>query len=180
MPTPPAAPLIEHSVPVLHPADVPDRAQGGLPRHRDGCGLLEGEPGRFGYHPVGRGAGDIGERALDETEHLVTDIEPTNVRADGLHDPGRVDTGHAVLRLDQSDHSGQPRDVRVPPQHVPVVGVERSGVHADQHVVGPDVWSVGVHELQDVGGTEPLLNDRLHGLLPSVEVYGVHLVSGGR
>jgi hypothetical protein len=52
--------------------------------------------------------------------------------------------------------------VRVAAEHVPVVRVDRGGMHADQRVVGPHVGRVGVHELQDVRGAEPSLNDRLH------------------
>ena len=43
-------------------------------------------------------------------------------------------------------------------------------MHPDQHVVGPDLGRVGVHEPQGVRRTEPLLNDRLHRIPPESEL----------
>ena len=54
-------------------------------------------------------------------------------------------------------------------------GVERGGVHPNQHVVGADLRRVGVHQPQDVRRAEPLLDDRLHqGHLVSV---GEHMMA---
>ena len=80
--------------------------------------------------------------------------QPAHVRADRLHHARRVDPGHPGLRLGQP-HAHEPRDERVPSQDVPVGRVERGGVHPDQHVVGPDLWQVGVRQPQDLRRAEP-------------------------
>jgi hypothetical protein len=55
----------------LHLPDVADRTQRRLPRHRNGRRVLEREPCRLGHHPVSGGAGVLGERAVEPTEHFV-------------------------------------------------------------------------------------------------------------
>ena len=72
------------------------------------------------------------------SRHLVTGLQPAHVGADRLDPARRVDPGHPDFGL-VSPTPHQPRDERVAAQHVPVVGVERSGVHPDQHVVGADL-----------------------------------------
>jgi hypothetical protein len=136
-------------MPGLHLSDVPDRVQGGLSRHRHGRCLFEGQPRRLRHHPVRRGVGVLGERALEPAEHLVPGAQAGHVSADRLEDPGAVDPGDPVLGrgLGQTDLAHEPRDVRVAAHDVPVVGVQRGGVHADQDVVGPDLRSIGVDEL---------------------------------
>ena len=110
----------------------------------------------------------LGERALAEAEHLVAGPQPAHVRADRLHPSGRVDPGHPGLRLGQPHFSHQPRDERVAAHDVPVVRVERGGVHPNQHVVGADLGQVGVHQPEDVRRAEPLLHDRLQSGSPRV------------
>ena len=155
-------PVDQHPVPGSHRTHVADRPQRGCPRHRDRGRLLEGEAQRLGHHLVRLGARVLGERALEEAEHLVAGPQPAHVRADRLHPSGRVDPGHPGLRPGQPHSSHQPRDERVTAHDVPVVRVERGGVHPNQHIVGPDLRQVDVHQLQHVRRTEPLLHDRLH------------------
>jgi hypothetical protein len=97
-----------------------------------------------------------------EAEHLVAGPQPAHVRAGHLHHARRVDPGHPGLRLGQPHFPHEPRDERVASHDVPVVRVQRGGVHPDQHVVGAGRGRVGVHQLEDVRRPEPLLNNRLH------------------
>jgi hypothetical protein len=151
-------------MPGLHLSDVPDRVQGGLSRHRHGRCLFEGQPRRLRHHPVRRGVGVLGERGLEPAENLVPRPQAIHVRADCFHRPRAVGPSDPVLLpgLGQTHPSHEPRDVRVAAQYVPVVRVLRGGVHADQHVIGPDLGLVGVHGLQDVWGAEAFLDDCLH------------------
>jgi hypothetical protein len=66
-----------------------------------------------------------------------------------------LDATGAGGRLGQPHSSHQPRDERVASQHVPVVRVERGGVHPNQHV-GTDLGQVGVHQLHHVRRAERL------------------------
>ena len=162
---PAAGPVDEHPLAGLHLAHVADPAQGRRRRDGDRGRLLEGQARRLRHHHVRRGARVLGERAPEEAEHLVARLQPAHVRADRLHHARRVDPGHAGLRLGQP-HAHEPRDERVASQDVPVGRVERGRVHPDQHVVGPDLGQVGVHQPQDVRRAEPFLDDRLHRVPP--------------
>ena len=76
-------------------------------------------------------------RAPAEAEHLLAVRQCAHVHADRLHPPGRVDPGHPGLRLGQPPFPHEPRDERVASHDVPVVRVERGGVHPNQYVAGP-------------------------------------------
>ena len=167
---PAAGPVDEHPLAGLHLAHVPDPAQGRRRRHGDRGRLLEGQARRLGHHLVCRGARVLGERAPEEAEHLVAGLQPAHVRADRLHHARRVDPGHPGLRLGQP-HAHEPRDDtgRLAAM-CQSYGVERGGVHPDQHVVGPDLGPVGVDEPQHVRRAEPLLDDRLHRMPPGSDV----------
>ena len=123
-------------MPGPHLTHVPDPAQGGRCRHGHRRRLLEGQARRLGHHLVRFGARVLGECARAEAEHLVAGLQPAHVRTDRLHPARGVDPGHPGLRLGQPHASHEPRDERVATQDVPVVRVERGGVHPDQHVVG--------------------------------------------
>ena len=53
-------------------------------------------------------------------------------------------------------------DARVAAQHVPVVGVDRGGVHLQKHVPRTDVGLLRIKELEAVRRAESLLHDRFH------------------
>ena len=153
-------------MPGPHRTHIPDPPQGCRPRHRDRRRLPEGQAHRLGYHLVCLRARVLGERAPAEAEHLVAGPQSAHVRAGCLHASGRVDPGHPGLRLGQPHFPHEPPDERVASHDVPVVRVERGGVHPHQYVAGADPGPVGVHQLEDVRRAEPLLDNRLHQVTP--------------
>jgi len=45
---------------------------------------------------------------------------------------------------------------------VPVGRVERSSVHPNQYIIGPDLWQADIGQLQDVRRPEPVLDNSPH------------------
>jgi hypothetical protein len=87
-----------------------------------------------------------------------------HVGADLLDAPGDVDTGDSGLRFGQADAAHQAGDARVTAQPVPVVGVDRGGVHLEKHITGTDIGSVGTHQSKGVRWAETVLHDCFHQL----------------
>jgi hypothetical protein len=157
----------QNLLPGLYLADVPDAAQRGRGRHRQRRGLLEAQAVRHGHDQVSPGAGVFGEGARAETQDVLAGAQAGYADPGRFHPAGRVDPGDPGLGPGQSRSAHEPRDVGVAAQHVPVVGVERGGVHPDQHLAGTNPRRVDAGQPQLVRWSEPVLDDRFHGS-PSV------------
>ncbi len=102
----------------------------------------------------------LGEGTAALAEDLVAGLELRHVLADGLDSAGQVDAPDRVLR--PSTTFAHPDQVGQAPHHAPVEGVDRSRLHANEHVVVVDHRLVDLAELELVGGAVLLLDDRLH------------------
>jgi len=109
-PDPSAGTEHEHLLARLDLRDVPDGPQGGEPGDRHRGRLLEAQPCRLPNQLVRPTDCELGERALDDAHHLVTDAKAGCVRADGLDDAGDVPPPHAGAHLVEGGH--QPHEVR--------------------------------------------------------------------
>ena len=133
-PDPSGGAVHQDPLPGLDVAAVPDRVQGGHGRHRHRRRLFERQAGRFGHHEGGVGGGVLGEGAPGEAEDLIAGPQAVHVGADVLDPAGDVDARDPGLRPGQADAAHEAGDARVAAQHVPVVGVDRGGVHLEKHV----------------------------------------------
>ena len=115
VPTPPAAPFTRTRCPGWT-----------LPRSRIACSAVTAAIG-------GVGGGVFGEGPAGKPEHLVTWPRAVHVGADVLNSTGDVDAGDSGLRFGYPDAAHEAGDARVTADHVPVVGVDRGGVHLDEH-----------------------------------------------
>ena len=111
-------------------------AQCGHPGDRHGGGLLEGEVRRFARQLVLARGGELGERALADTEHLVTGLEARDLTADRNHHTRHVEAGNRVLGRAQADH--QACGIGHTGHQMPGAPVEAGGADLHQHLVGSD------------------------------------------
>ena len=160
-PDPSAGADHQHPLPGLNVANIADRVQGGDGRHRQRRRLFE-RKARWLGHKEGRvGDGVLGEGSPAGAEDLIAALQTVHVRADGL-DPARdVDARDPGLRPGQAD-AHQAGDARVAAQHVPVVRIDRGGVHLDKHFARTDLGYLSVDQVEGFGRAVALLRDRFH------------------
>ena len=97
----------QHLLSCLQAADVAQSAQCGHPGDRHGSGLLEGEVRGLERELVLARSGELGERALADTEHLVAGLEARDLIADGNHHTRHIEAGNGVLRRAQAGHQSR-------------------------------------------------------------------------
>src|ERR687892_601491 len=117
-----------------------------------------------------RGERVLGEGPLGDPEHLLARPEPGHVLADGLHNPGHIRAGDAVLRLPQPE-SHRPDQVRPTRHQVPHARIHAGSADLDQHLVVTGGRSVDLVESQHVCRAVGVLHDRLHLVSPSLSGY---------
>ena len=106
--------------------------------------------------------GELGERALADTEHLVTGLEAGDLTADCDHHTRHVETGNRVLGRAQADR--QARGIGHAGHQMPGAPVEAGGMNLHQHLVGADRRPLDLGLMQHIGRAVLVLDDRPHPL----------------
>ena len=130
--------------------------------HAHGCGLLEGEIGRFLDELTLWCTRVLGEGTGAPPEHLLPRSKALHLRTDRLNSPGDVGSWNAVLWLAQP--GSQAHHVRHARHQDPVTDVDGCGMNPDQHVAVADLWHFDVPCFEDLGRAVSVLNDSLHVL----------------
>jgi hypothetical protein len=134
--------------------------ESGQRRNGRSAGLLVGEPGRFRHESILSSARVLGQRPITKPEYFVTGTKLRDILADGLDPPGDIDSEDTALRPEEA--APQAQGIGEASQVVPVEGVERGRVHAEQHLVGRRHGLVDVFDVQDFWWAVPVLDDRPH------------------
>jgi hypothetical protein len=121
-------------------------------------------------HILGEGAAVdplLGDDRL--AEYRAARTKPCHALADRLDDPRHVRTGDRVLGFGEPS-SHQAEDIGSPTHDVPHIRMDRSRSYAHEDFVIADHRLVDFSELQIIGRSVPLLDDRLHRFIKSLRM----------